>query len=206
MSRRMTTIPAVNLTPPVWLAEFLEPDRMIPGGGKIDPAQFYAPDSVLVTMNGAAIQGATSLTVLALPGPIPSGTLLDFGGAKLAITSADAAASATSITVRAIPTALAGAETARYKGVQIKTIPAGTAVGRTIAERDANTPYGPAVNTDDEIFLTVFDVLNADDIDDVELLKHNTAVKENYLPGWSGLASALKTALRAAYAMQVGTN
>ncbi len=206
MPRRMTTTPTPTLTPPVWAGEFLSPERLIPGGAKIDPAQFYAPDSVLVTATANAIVGATTISVTALSGPIPSGTLLDFGGSKLAITTALAAAAATSISVRALGVQVNNTDTARYAGAQLKTIPSGTVVGRTIAERDAKTAYGPAAASDDETFIVAFDVLNANDIDDVELVKGGTVVKENFLPGFSALASGVKTNVRAKYVCVVGEN
>jgi hypothetical protein len=178
---------------------------MLPGGIKLDAAQFLAPDAVVVTMNASALAAATSLTVVALTGAIPSGTILDFGTNKLAILTAAAAAGDTTLTVRAIPTAMAGTETATYAGVEIKTVPSGTLVGRTFTERGTNTPFGPAVNTDDEVYLLPFDVENLSNIDDAEaLLPGSFPVKENFLPGWTDLASTLKTVIRSKYATTTG--
>jgi hypothetical protein len=57
-----------------------------------------------------------TIGVTTLTGPIPSGTVLDFGTNKFARLTANAAAGATSLTVAAIPKALAGGETATYQG------------------------------------------------------------------------------------------
>lgn len=82
-------------------------------------------------------------------------------------------------------------------------VPSGTVVGRTIAERDASAPFGPAADTDDEIFLTVFEV-DTDINPDVELYRHNGVVYENYLPVFSTLSAALKTVLRSIYRCSIG--
>lgn len=106
------------------------------GGRQIDwtnvAARFYTT-AVVVTTSATASQGATAVTVTALPGAIPSGTTLDFGGAKFARLTADAAAGATSLTVAALPTALASGDTATYVGPNGKRVlPAGTVVGDTL--------------------------------------------------------------------------
>lgn len=82
-----------------------------------------------------------------------------------------------------------------------KPIPAGTVLGRTIAERDASTGYGPCADTDPagEVYIVAFDVTDALDIDDVELYRPNSIVKENFLPGWAGLSAAVKALVRARY-------
>lgn len=82
-----------------------------------------------------------------------------------------------------------------------RPIPAGTVIGRTLAERDASAAFGLAVNTDDEIFIVAFDVTDAADINDCEVLRAYAGVliKENFLPGFSGLAALLQTAIRARY-------
>ena len=82
-----------------------------------------------------------------------------------------------------------------------KFIEAGTVLGRTLTERDAGTALGPADAADDEVFILAFDVQDASDINDCELLKpfHGTVVRESFLPGFSGLASAVQTLVRARY-------
>lgn len=190
-----------QLTPPAWAGDFFNREHMIPGGAKLDPAQFNDTDAVVVVVGAAgAAGGATSIPVAALSGPIPSGTVLNFGTTKFATLTAAAAAAATALTVAAIPTALVSGDTATYPGVGTdKTVVSGTAVGRTIAERDAGTAYGPAAAADDEIYLTCFDVRDATINADVELYRPNSIVKETFVPGWTALAAGVVTKLRAAY-------
>lgn len=197
------------LVPPVWAGDFGGREHIMATPARIDPAQFNRPDSVLVDVGaaGAAI-GATSVPVGALSGAIPNGTILDFGGAgKFAKLTAAAAAGATSLTVEALIEALVDADTARYAGTRELSIPSGTPIGRTLAERDNNDRFGPAVSTDDEIFLIYFEVRDADDNDEVELYRPGSQVKENFLPGWTDAVkwpALLKTALRARYQCYIG--
>ncbi len=95
------------------------------GGHQIDWTYVLREDAVLVTAAGTNAQGATALGVAALPGPIPSGTLLQFGADEYATTTAAAAAGATSIAVSALVNAIEAADTATYAGVGDKTVPAG---------------------------------------------------------------------------------
>lgn len=273
-----------QLSSPAWAGDWLDREHLVPGGARVDPAQFNATDASVVTVGAGAAAGATSVTVGALPaaipagtilnfgtlapvtvtvndasisagettftvtalsGPIPSGTTLDFsagtnaqlaklsadaaaaattltvfpldgtiantqtalfpGGTKQARLTADAAAGATTLTVDELQFALATSDTATYSGTTgVKLIPSGTPIGRTIAERDAGTAYGPALSTDDEIFLVAFDVTDAALNADVELYRGGSIVKETFVPGWAGLAAALKTAIRAKYQCTVG--
>lgn len=186
----------------VWAAEALSPERLIPGGAKVAASQFFAEDSVLVDVGAAgAAAGATSIPVVALSGPIPSGTLLDFGTNKFARLTASAAAGAVTLTVAAIPTALVDADVARYvgAGVKKKRISSGTLIGRTYTERDAGTGYGPWATGDDEVYLVAFEIVDADANPNVELVAHGTKVYENRLPGWAGSSAGFKAAVRAAY-------
>lgn len=85
-----------------------------------------------------------------------------------------------------------------------KFLPAGTLVGRTFAERETNTAFGPAADGDDELFLTVFDVQDAAKNNDIEFYRPNSTVKENFLPNWATLSATLKAKLRALYVTQKG--
>ncbi|MBX6772689.1 MAG: hypothetical protein IRY83_13245 [Chloroflexi bacterium] len=85
-------------------------------------------------------------------------------------------------------------------------IPAGTAVGRTFAERDAGAGFGPATATDDEIYLTAFDVTDATLNADVELYRHGSIVKENFLPNFAGLDAGVIAKLRALYTTTKGVD
>jgi len=196
------TTNANQLTSPVWAGDFLDRNHLVPGGARVDAAQFFATDSVLVKLSAAAAADATSISVDALTGAIPSGTQLYFGESKeFALTTAAAAAGATSIAVQALPSALEDNDEARYAGVGTnpKRIEAGTLVGRTFAERAAGTAFGPAADADDEVLIVAFDVTDAADSADVELYRPGSVVKENFLPNFSSLSSALLTKLRATY-------
>lgn len=184
-----------------WVGDYLDREHVLPGGARLDAAQFKGATAVKAVVGAAgAAQGATAVPVAALGGPIPKNTTLDFGGAKLAVLTADAAAGATSLTVRALPTALVSGDTASYNpDAPLVTVASGTVVGRTIAERDAGTGYGPAVDTDDEIFILVFDVTDAATNPDADLYRHGGVVKENYLPGWAGLTANLQAKVRSLY-------
>ena len=271
--------PTETLSAPVWAADFMSRDHLIPGGAKLDASQFNVYGAVIVTVGaaGAAI-GATSIPVDALTGAIPSGTILNFGsyapvtvtvndadvnaaettitvvalsgpipagtrlefsgaGAGYAQLTADAAAGATTLTVEALPEDIDNAATATFAGgtkqarltaaaaaaatsltvdelqfalvddntatyspgTAVRSIPSGTLIGRTIAEREAGTHFGPWAASDDEVFLIAFDITDADLNADVDLYRPKSVVKENLLPDWTSYTSGMKTALRAAY-------
>jgi len=191
----------IESTPPVWAGDYLSRETVLPVPVKLDESQFYAVDAVKVVVGAAgAAANATSVPVDALLGPIPDNALLDFGGKKFARLNGAAAEGATSLTVDALATALVDDDTAMYAGVGKKSVPSGTLIGRTFAERDAGTPWGPAtVASDDEIYLTVREIADLTKDDTTELYRHNKVVKENYLPGWADLGSTVKAKIRALY-------
>jgi hypothetical protein len=190
-----------------WIGDYLDREHMVPGGARLDAAQFRAEDAVVVDVGAAgAAQGATAVPVVALSGPIPSGTVLDFGTTKFARLTAAAAAGATSLTVAALPTALVDADIATYPGTGKKTVQSGTLLGRTFAERDAGTGFGPAAAADDEIFLLVFDVTDATLDPNCELYRHGSIVKDNFLPNWTTMGSTLQGAIRSRYQCVRGAN
>lgn len=196
------TLNTTTLTSPEWAGDFLDREHLVPGGARVDAAQFYPTDSVLVKLNGAAAADDTSITVDALSGAVPSGTLLHFGQSKeFARTTANAAAGATTIAVEALPSALEDNDEARYGGVGTypKRIPSGTLIGRTFAERAAGAAFGPAADADDEVLIVALDVTDAAKNADVELYRPGSIVKENFLPDFAALSSALLTKLRATY-------
>lgn len=170
-----------NVGSPRWLADERTRDHLIPGPAKLDATQFNGADSVVVTASAAALAGATSISVNALSGAIPSGAVLKFGAGEFAELTAAASAGNTTLTVEALASGIEAGDVAVYS-VGTKRIASGTAVGRTIAERVAKTPYGPAAAADDEIYLLALDVPDADDVPDGVLLRPNSVVKENYLP------------------------
>ena len=89
-----------------------------------------------------------------------------------------------------------------------KPVIAGTIVGRTRAERDAGTGYGPAAALDEEIYIVAFDCTNALDNPDVELVRHFSGIKENKLPGGglAGQVAGIQTAVRAVYECTIGAD
>lgn len=276
--------PTETLTAPVWAGDFMGREHLIPGGARIDAAQFNVYSAVVVTVGAAgAAVGATSIPVDALSGAIPSGTILNFGsyapvtvtvndvdvnagettitvaalsgpipagtrlefsgaGAGYAQLTADAAAAATTLTVEALPEDIDNAATATFAGgtkqarltaaaaaaatsltvdelqfavvddetatysppTSVRSIPSGTLIGRTIAEREAGTAFGPWTTSDDEVYLTAFDITNADINPDVDLYRNKSIVKENLLPNWTTYTSNMKTALRLAYTCTSG--
>ncbi len=189
-----------------WAGDFLNREHMIPGGAKLDPAQFTDTDAATVVVGAAgALAAATTVPVAALSDPIPTGTVLSFGTNKFARLTAAAAAGATSLTVAALPTALVSGDTATYAGVGTTvTVPSGTVVGRTLAERNAGTAFGPAGAADDEVYIICYDLYNAVINADIELYRPNSIVKENFLPEIATLAAGVITKLRAAYIMTRG--
>src|SRR5689334_4525182 len=114
---------------PVWLKDFGNREHILPIPAKIDPAQFTDQAGVTVTVGVAgAAQNATSVPVAALTPSvyanttliagggviIPAGTVLYFGGAKVAQLTADAKIGDTTLTVAALPTALVSGDAATY--------------------------------------------------------------------------------------------
>lgn len=213
MAKALTRTPS-ELTAPRWMGDFMSPDRLIPAGARLDPAQFFVEDSVLVKLSAAAAADAVSIAVDALTNTqgnafIPSGTNLYFGESKeFARTTADADQGDVAITVQALPSALEDNDEARYAGTGTKKkfVPSGTLVGRTIVERDANGPWGPADAADAEYFFTAHDVLDVDDNPDVALYRHHNIVKENYLPAFTTLVAGVQALIRAAYVCQKGVD
>lgn len=171
-----------------FLADPAAADNYLQGPIQLDAAQFYGLDSVLVNVTTQANAAATSLVVTALSGPIPAGTLLDFGTNKFARVNTAAAKGAVSLTVDAIPTQINVSDKARYAGIAPKVALAGTLVGRTQSEADAGTAFGPAVSTDDYIYLTGSNV-DFKETDGTLAVRHHRAIKENFLPNWATLST-----------------
>lgn len=199
---------ANQLTAPRWLGSFMLPEYLLPGGGRLDPAAFFAENDVVVVLTAARAAAAVQLDVAALTGAIPAGSTLYFGEAgELARLTADAPAGAVSLAVDPLGSAVENGDSARYMpGTQAVSVPSGTLVGRTYAERDARAAFGPAVDTDEEVYFTVFDVTDVRRNPDVELLMRSKhiVIKENYLPAFSGLAAALKAIIRAGWQTTIG--
>lgn len=205
---------------PLWAKDFGGREHIAPWPAKIDPASFADAHGVKVTLAAAGTNsytaGATVLAVSALTLPInpattlitssqglvliPKGTVLDFGGAgaKPVKLSADAKLGDTYISVVATLATVVAGDEATFSRYGTKSIPSGTLVGRTLAERDAGTAFGAAAATDDEIYLTYNDIPDVNVSDDVELYRHGSLVAENYLPQYTTLSAEVVTLTLAA--------
>jgi hypothetical protein len=183
------------------------------------------PTLTVATVTGG-VAGDTTLTVAALAAnltsptippvgqtltleTIPIGTLLDFGGiGRMVRTTAVATIGDTSISVSRVSDGIPNGSTARYAGAGLLrvTVPSGTVVGRTIAMRDAGTPYRPFLDTDDEIYIVVFEKSDiVRDNNDIELLRPAQAfIFENFLPYFSTYTNAQVNKLRALWSCGVG--
>jgi len=194
-----------TLTAPPWAGDFMSPQNLVRGPLMLDASQFPTRDRVKVEVGtaGASVD-ATTVPVEALSGPVPSGTALSFGGDKFALLTAAASLGDTEITVEELVTALVDGDAAYYEPNNDVPIESGIPVGRTLAERNAGTNFGPADQNDDEIFLVAFAIDNATLHPDFEAYKPNKdlTVKEDLLPEWGNTdiwEANLVTALRTRY-------
>jgi hypothetical protein len=194
---------------PRWAADFIDPRHkaLVPFPAKVDPTQFTDAQAVTVQLTAAALQNATQIAITAIVLPldikfIPAGTVLYFGGAKVAVLTEMYTdklwnidptvpyTTGTQMNVQALPTALAGTENALWEAFPSRCqINSGTLVSRTFADRDAGNGFHPAIYTDDEFFVTAFDVQDANLRSDVHLIRAGIGfgIKENYLPQWTAL-------------------
>lgn len=190
---------------PEFAAEELTPDKLLPGGARLDAAQFNAEDAQTIVLAAGAVSAGSNRTLnlaAALRFPIPAGTVLDFGAGEFCTLVNGAAQGATSISGVTVAADLEGGESVLFRGVlPRKPVTAGVLVGRSFAERDSNLGFGPADVTtpDDQIFLTAFAVPDAAINPDVTLLRHGTLIYEDKLPDWSALSAQAKAAIRARY-------
>lgn len=193
------------MTAPVFLADYGGRDAYIPGPIELDPTSFPGIGTPVIVGAAGAAANATTVPVAALDGAIPSGTTLKLGAKKFALLTAPATKGATSLTVEALPTALVSGDTAIYSGLSKKLLAAGTYVGRTQAEKDAGTPFGPADAADAERYLLAFSV-DFSRSNTATAIRHLVVIKENFLPEWTILSAnaPLLVALRADYQTQKG--
>lgn len=196
---RAQTVGATTLSSPPWVQDYLSRDHLVASPAKLDATAFPL-EGYTITTSGAA-QGATSIPVTALTVAIPNGTILNWTGAgEFSLLTAAAAVGATSLTVEALDVAIENTDTALYVPVgNKKAVRSGTVVGRTYAEAANGDPLGPAADTDDEVFLVVFDVDDLDDINDVELYRPGSMVKQNLLPQYTTMSATVLGKVRAAY-------
>lgn len=195
----------IDSTPPLWAADYLNRDTVMPFGVRLDPAQFNAVDAVVVKVTGNTAADLTTVPVAPLSGPIPSGEVIDLGGKKFIRLTAPAAKNAVQVSVSNLATALVANDTGTYKGMGRISVPSGTLIGRTYTERDNGAGWGPAdVDNDQEQYLTTRDVSDMSKDATTEVYRHNKAVKENYLPNWTGLTTNVKNKIRALYSCIAG--
>lgn len=120
---------------PAWCGDVLTRDHVLPGGIKLDPAQFPGLDGVRATVGlaGAAI-GATSIPVDALEGPIPAETILNFGTLApvvVTVAPAGALAGATTVPVDALSGPIPNGTTIHLGTNKYVTLNAAAAAGAT---------------------------------------------------------------------------
>lgn len=188
-----------------FLGDYGDREHVLAGGMKLDPDAVYgSAGEFTIKVNDADVNaGETAITVDALPVALPDNTELMFGNQRVKL-SAAAAAGATSITVDALIADIADDATATYDpDADTKIVLAGTVLGQTFTEKEAGTAIGPAADADDEVFIT-FNEVDADKSDDVDVLRHGTLIKVNFLPAWSGLSAAVKALVREQYQTQLG--
>jgi hypothetical protein len=182
-------------------------EHILPGGIMLDASAFGGnPGVVNVKVNDADVNAAeTSFGVDALPGDIPSGTVLLFSDGSFAKLSADAAEGATSLTVVALTHDIADDATASYDPEPtFDLVAAGTLVGRTIAEQQNGDPFGPYGDSDDEIYIVADETDVSDGDVGTNVVRHGSLIKTNFLPSWTDASAAAKTDLQAAYELIKG--
>ena len=193
-----------EISSPTWAGDFMSRDHLVPGGVNIDAVQFKAVDAVVVTADGATAASGTTLNIAPLSGPIPADTILHFGAGKFARLTAAAVVGDIALTVEALPNGISDNDQATYKGLGKRVVASGTAVGRTYAEREAGTDFGPAEAGDDEVYLVAFENPDAERQPTVELYRHGGVVKENFLPNFASLAAGVVAQIRASYTTTIG--
>lgn len=198
---------------PAWAAEALGHKTLIPGGARLDTTTFAGLVEQTVTIDDGAGYSAddTDLTIDAFTGTkIKPGDFLEYAANPGTFTRAASLLlpGGTALVVDPLPAALADNDVLNLVA-DPKVIQAGYVVGRTFAERDADTPFHKALDTDEEFYLIAFDVIPqfGDEIEDeydVTLVRHQTLIRENMLPSFAVESATVQAALQAAYQMTVG--
>lgn len=174
---------------------------------KLDQAAWTNSYGVDIQVAGAAVQGATSVTIVAAQAPLPSvqpvsslhqrllpvgqAILFDPPNGKVAILSAPLYQGDTTISVQPLPTALAGTEDAKVSIYGNILVSDGLLAGRNWngVDGDVSALFAPALNPDAfaECYLIQFPVVNLYQNNDVEFVRSFRAitVKKNYLPNYA---------------------
>lgn len=198
--------PNTAYTHPAWAKDYFGREHVFAGGARVDATQFARSNSVDVTLTADAAAGAVALVVTALSGPIPAGVVLRFTGNQLAYLTVDALAGATSVTVAPLGFLIPSGSTSQWRGTGRVWVRSGTLLGRTNAERDAGTPYGPAAAADDEIFILCYDIDDAIRNPDAELYRPGGLVDIVHLWSYAAAASGIKTKLASTYQLMRGAD
>lgn len=205
---RDQTLNGNQLASPAFLGDPLGREQLIPGGAKFDPAALALQTAVVVTVDApGADAGDESIPVLALAAAIAPGTMLNFGlPGLMAYAPVGALIGAVAIVVAPLDRAIPEDSVANVAATVRKVLSAGTVIGRTLAERDAGTPYGLAADADDEIALVAFTRADVELVEEVDIVKPfaGVTIKENFLPNFAGLSAAVKAAVRARYNCTIG--
>ncbi len=199
---------------PAWMAEPLGHNTLIPGGARVDTSTFSGLVLQTATVDGAHAAGVTSIAIdPAFDGEkMLAGTFMEFAAVpgtfvRLSdtVVNGDVA-----LPVFDTPAALADNDVLNHV-LDPKIIQAGSIVGRTFAQRDANTPFHLALDTDEEFYIVAFGVVSqfGDALEaemDVTLVRHASLIKENLLPTFATESATIQAALRAAYQMTIGVD
>lgn len=167
---------------------------------------YIVGDTYTLTTTGAPA-GAVALPVLALSGALPAGTQLNFGGTgQVAYANNGAAAAATSVVVAPLMQDIPNGASFTLQARNKKSLPSGIVIGRTLAERNAGTAFGPVADNDDEVFILAFPVRDLDKVNDGVPVRPyaGVVIKENYLPGFANLTANQIAAVRARYVCTLG--
>lgn len=161
-----------------------------------------AGTAVVATLTPGAVGTVTlSVTALGLPGTvlpavtgtaplIPANSILQFGAGQYVTTTADANAGDVSIAVQPVTTKILSGSVAVFSRFNTKTLLSGTLIGRSLAERLANTPFGPAAldGSDVEVYAIAYEVTDMINlVADATAYRPGSVIRENYLPQWTAL-------------------
>lgn len=193
-----------------WAAEELHAEKLLNAGTQLDISQFNFSDSqVLTLVAGAVVAGSNKTLTLtkALSSDIPVGTILDFGSGEFFALTTKGSKGSTSL-VGTLAADVEGGESTIWKGVSGQVlVPDGTLLGRTYTERANGDGFGPAVAaSDDEIYLSAFQVERGEIDAGVTMLRYGTLIYENKLPDWETYDATTKAKVRSLYQCIISTS
>lgn len=84
-------------------------------------------------------------------------------------------------------------------------VESGSLIGRSRAEAEAGTGFGPAADADDEIYLLMYDVPKPAENNDADVVRHTTLIRYNYLETYAAMSAGLKAKLHQFYHTTLGT-